>query len=369
MQIFQQVVDCWKQLEDDRVAYISNVSHKGLAEFFAPAVPPRLSAMIQKSEPWRRVFKVIREEVMVVVSQHQSISLELMPVVVEPIPGPSSLPLPPPPPSLLPPPPSTPPPPPPPPSLPPPPPSLPSFPSLQFKQELLTNSNFDSGLALRADGFELLENMFPEAPPIATLSGLLQLSPLPVPSRSLTPGLSASTEQLFINTLNRTPHPSLSPPPTIDPRMLSQNSSSQPKRRVIDMEENEERPRQKKNRASVVLSKRKDIDSRRKDKGKKKATVDEDVDMDGPESEDTPNPRPNQLEAALQSSFTGNSSNQWSAEASSLIVSNHITESGLTSAEGSKFLAALLSLSKSDRASILALSHEELASGFLALLK
>ena len=67
MQIFQQVVDYWKQLEDDRVTYISNISHKGLSEFSSPAVPPRLFAMIQKSEPWRRVFKAIREEVMVIV--------------------------------------------------------------------------------------------------------------------------------------------------------------------------------------------------------------------------------------------------------------------------------------------------------------
>ena len=141
------------------------------------------------------------------------------------------------------------------------------------------------------------------------------------------------------------------------------------KRRAIDVEEIEERPWQKKNRASVVLSKHKDTDSRKKNKGKKKATVDEDVDMNGPELEDIPNPRSNQLEAALQSSFASNSLNQWSAEASTLVVSDHVTKSGLTSAEGSKFLAALLSLSKSDRESILALSHEELASGFLSLLK
>ena len=325
MQIFQQVVDCWRQLDDDRASHIDKVSHKGLLDFLYPAVVVRLSAMIQKSEPWRRVFRTIREEVMVIVSQHQSISLELKPVVAHPIPGPSSLSLPPPPPSLPPPPPSLPPPPPslpplPPSFPPPPPPSLPLFPSLQFKQELLTNSDFNSGLVLHADGFELLENMFPEAPPIATLSELLQMSSLPTPSRSLTPGLSESTRQLFINALNPTPHPSSSPHPTIDPRMLSQSNSSQSKRRAIDVEEIEERPRQKKNRASVVLSKHKDTDSRRKNKGKKKATVDEDVDMNGPESEDIPN----QLEAALQSSFASNSLNQWSAEASTLVVSDHV---------------------------------------------
>jgi hypothetical protein len=174
---------------------------------------------------------------------------------------------------------------------------------------------------------------------------------------------------------------------------------------AMDIDDNEELGMQKKNRAYVSLPKRKGViaggenakkawqDASNKDvgeeapkrkkkpmdhKGKKKATVDEDVEMDVPESEEgvdmedsrpvtTP---PNQLQAALQSTFTAQaseSSGRVTAEASSLIVSNHATESGLTSAEGSHFLAALLSLSKSNRTSVLALSREDLVSGLKQL--
>jgi hypothetical protein len=247
IQIFQQVVGCWQQLDDDRVKHIKFNMHTRFDRSMYSLVVTRLQILIQESEPWRKVFKAVRKDIMLVCFRHQWFSLDPKPVLDEPIAGQSSLPprpssIPPPPPPPPPPRPSSNPPPPPPPphrpssnpppphppphhpssnpppprpppphpsSIPPPPPppppssippnpppppppsSLPPFPdhlTRQAKQELLDNSELGyfpattplnySGVepSFHADGFEFLKEIFPEASPVASTSGL-QLSP------------------------------------------------------------------------------------------------------------------------------------------------------------------------------------------------
>ena len=166
-EIFRQVIGCWHQLEKDRMDHLKMVSSAGVNLAFLPNIAMKLPVFIQKLEVWRNVFKAIHDNIMPVFIKHQLISLDLLPVVEEPIAGPSSFP-----PSPfhsmqsqpffpLPPHPSS---------------SSSVHPSLQVKRELLnkpslashstTNSsdNFWEQPTLYKDGFEL-EEIFPDPPP------------------------------------------------------------------------------------------------------------------------------------------------------------------------------------------------------------
>jgi hypothetical protein len=102
----------------------------------------------------------------------------------------------------------------------------------------------------------------------------------------------------------------------------------------------------------------------------------EDTSSDGPESGDSstltpPPPPPNQL--SLQppiASFTipPTPLDESLKEASGLFEPDAETLSGLTSDQGIQILAAVLALSQAERAALMGVSHEDLVSGFRAMI-
>ena len=399
--------------------HLKMVSSAGVDLAFLPNISMKLPVFIQKSEAWRNVFKAIRDNVMPVFIKHRLISLDLLPVVEEPIAGPSSFP----PPSpfhsmqsqpFFP--------------LPPRPSSSSVHPSLQVKRELLnkpslashstTNSsdNFWEQPTLYKDGFEL-EEIFPDPPPALPSAITFDVQSLPVQLPGLTPSPSLSTRPLFPDAGLQQMFPVSSvpstPPRAINPRLLgSDNNQDQT---PMDVGENPGTTLQKKKRVYISLPKRKGVVSmeanktahqsthsggkkirkaQKNSKGKKKATAASDDDMvtDEPESEDRmdlgrgiaftaptdddmdidniPGPvasAPNPLVAAMESSFAAANLDALRNEALILIAPNQVTDSGVTSAGASQLLSAFLLLSESDRASLLALSQEGLASGLQSL--
>ena len=234
-EIFRQVIGCWHQLEKDRMDHLKMVSSAGVNLAFLPNIAMKLPVFIQKLEVWRNVFKAIHDNIMPVFIKHQLISLDLLPVVEEPIAGPSSFP-----PSPfhsmqsqpffpLPPHPSS---------------SSSVHPSLQVKRELLnkpslashstTNSsdNFWEQPTLYKDGFEL-EEIFPDPPPppASALPSAItfDVQSLPVQLPGLMPFPSLSTRPLFPDAGLQQMFPVPSVPSTlpraINPRLLGLDNS------------------------------------------------------------------------------------------------------------------------------------------------